>query len=139
MRERLLNVLSHAHVTIFTVDRGAKVNMLEGALIWDADDRISNDSDSMDCWYMGQTVQHVFQRLSRQKETKTAPFLQPIDDILKRRRTGEVTEHTLGRSKPPFLSHGTKYLLFLRREVVPNSVLAHLEEWQGRREGAATY
>ena len=131
MRERLLNVLSHAHVTIFTIDLEGKVTMLEGALIWDADDRVSNDSESIDCWYMGQTVQHVFQRLSRQHEANTAHFLQPIDDILTRRRTGEVTEHTLGRSPLLLLSHGTKYSLCLRWEVVPNSVLAHLEEWQG--------
>ncbi|KAJ2895643.1 Two-component system protein A [Zalerion maritima] len=95
MRERLINVIAHAQVTIFTVDVDRKVTMLEGALIWDADGACNRAESGMGSWYMGKPIENVFGGLYPQQETDSIDFLKPIDDILSRRRKDEVTEHSL--------------------------------------------
>ena len=56
MREQLLNVIRHAHVTVWVVDRDRILTFLEGKLMWDPlDEHITEDS-------VGKNVYEVFGR-----------------------------------------------------------------------------
>lgn len=56
MREQLLNVIKHAHVTVWVVDRDRTLTFLEGKLMWDPlDDHITEKS-------IGKNVYEVFGR-----------------------------------------------------------------------------
>lgn len=92
MRQQLLSVITHANITIFTVDLDRKITMLEGALIWDADTLRQDDSQ----WYIGGNVDEVFNRLNPElPEGERPDFLSAIDSIFSRRSADVVVEHAI--------------------------------------------
>lgn len=99
--KQLLTVLGHAKTTIFSVDRGHKVTMFEGALVWDAcrgNNLDSNgDEESAARKYIGRNVDEVFNDLNPQLRRGEIPaFLSPIYDMLAgRRQRDTVQEHKI--------------------------------------------
>lgn len=92
MRQQLLSVITHANITIFTVDLDRKITMLEGALIWDADTTGQDDSK----WYIGGNVDEVFNSLNPELPDGERPdFLSAIDSIFSRRSGDRVVEHAI--------------------------------------------
>ncbi|EFZ03544.2 autoinducer 2 sensor kinase/phosphatase luxQ [Metarhizium robertsii ARSEF 23] len=92
-RQQLLSVIAHSQVTIFTVDTSRRVNMLEGALIWN---HTYEDVHDPSRWYIGENMHTVFNRLVDQlPEGEQLDFLQPIEDILEGRTTEDVKQHGL--------------------------------------------
>lgn len=80
LRQQLLNVIRHSHVTIFTIDTQRQVTMLEGALIWDTN---SEDNLENSQWFVGENIYKVFNRLTEHLAEGVQPqFLEPIEDIL---------------------------------------------------------
>lgn len=92
MRQQLLSVITHANITIFTVDLDRKITMLEGALIWDANTSGQDDSK----WYIGGNVDEVFNSLNTElPEGERPDFLSAIDSIFSRRSGDVVVEHAI--------------------------------------------
>ncbi|KAL7793230.1 hypothetical protein V8C37DRAFT_107224 [Trichoderma ceciliae] len=93
MRQQLLSVIAHSHVTIFTVDPERRVTMLEGALIWNS---AAEDNHERSRWFIGENMYTVFNRLTEQVSDEERPqWLQPIEDILEGRNNEVVKEHGL--------------------------------------------
>lgn len=89
-RQQLLSVITHARVTIFTVDSQRKLTMLEGAIVWDQDEAPELDSS----WYIGNDMYEVFNRLSPKLKSGERPkFLTPIEGILNGSRREVIEEH----------------------------------------------
>ncbi|KAH6608932.1 histidine kinase [Trichoderma cornu-damae] len=94
MRQQLLSVIAHSHVTIFTVDPERRVTMLEGALIWN---NATEDNHEGSRWFVGKNMYTVFDRLTEQARDGERPqWLQPIEDIFEGRSNEDVKEHGLG-------------------------------------------
>ncbi|PHH83964.1 hypothetical protein CDD83_2711 [Cordyceps sp. RAO-2017] len=92
-RQQLLSVIAHSHVTIFTVDPGRSVTMLEGALIWNNTIEENQDGGR---WFIGENMYTVFNRLTEQLPAGERPeFLRPIEDILDGKSTEDVREHAI--------------------------------------------
>ncbi|EQK99227.1 ATPase-like, ATP-binding domain protein [Ophiocordyceps sinensis CO18] len=92
-RQQLLSVIAHSHVTIFTVDPGRMVTMLEGALIWNNTCEENHDGSR---WFIGENMYTVFNRLTEQlAEGERPEFLRPIEDILDGKSTEDVEEHAI--------------------------------------------
>ena len=92
MRQQLLSVITHANITIFTVDVERKITMLEGALIWDADTPGQDDSK----WYIGANVDEVFNCLNPElPEGERPDFLSAVDSIFSRRSGDVLVEHAI--------------------------------------------
>lgn len=92
MRQQLLSVITHANITIFTVDLDRKITMLEGALIWDTNTSGQDDSK----WYIGGNVDEVFNSLNPElPEGERPDFLSAIDSIFSRRSGDVVVEHAI--------------------------------------------
>ncbi|EJT73929.1 hypothetical protein GGTG_07783 [Gaeumannomyces tritici R3-111a-1] len=116
LREQLLTVISHAHVTIFTVDTDRRVTMLEGSISWDATGERYRDHDDGSRWYLGQNMYEVFNRLNSHLEDGERPrFLEPVESILAGRSTEDIQEHgidgrwyrtrfipVIGKTKTPY-------------------------------------
>jgi PAS domain S-box-containing protein len=97
-REQLLSVIAHARVTLFTVDVNRKVTMLEGSLIWDTFKEHSASGDENSHWFIGQSMYEVFNRLTSDLPAGERPvFLKPIEDILSRKKTEGIQEHSIGK------------------------------------------
>ncbi|KAK6612702.1 histidine kinase hhk6p [Botrytis cinerea] len=47
LRQQLLSVITHAQVTLFSVDRHRKINLLEGSFIWDLDSDVGSSDESV--------------------------------------------------------------------------------------------
>ncbi|RDA95531.1 hypothetical protein CP533_5431 [Ophiocordyceps camponoti-saundersi (nom. inval.)] len=93
MRQQLLSVIAHSHVTIFTVDPSRLVTMLEGALIWDSTYEENHDGSR---WFVGENMYTVFNRLTEQlPEGERPEFLRPIEDIIDGLSTEDVREHAI--------------------------------------------
>ncbi|KAH8836831.1 hypothetical protein MCOR27_009443 [Pyricularia oryzae] len=94
LREQLLTVITHAHVTIFTVDNDRNVTMLEGALRWDATGENYRDLEGDSKWYVGRNMYEVFNTLNSHLEDGERPrFLEPIKAILAGKSTEDIQEH----------------------------------------------
>lgn len=119
-RQQLLSVISHAHVTIFTVDMNRKVTMLEvsvanlfgsgcpehvltlgqGALMEDKHAAIHGASGSSK-WCIGADVDEVFNHLTPELPQGERPdFLDAIDAIIARKTGDYVVEHSMSTSDP---------------------------------------
>ncbi|KAI1374261.1 hypothetical protein F4677DRAFT_455528 [Hypoxylon crocopeplum] len=108
-RERLLNVLTHAQTTIFSVDHNLKVTMLEGALVWnDGGNSDGTDPDR----YVGRSIDEVLTSLNARLRSDEFPeFLEPVKHILAGKQlTESVHEHTLDDRfyRTRFLPHDEK-------------------------------
>lgn len=98
-RQQLLSVMSHSHVSIFTVDPNRKVTMLEGALIWGS---IHDEDHDGSRWYIGENIYRVFNRLTDQvTEGERPKFLESIELILDGEVKEDLKEHGIGEPRCP--------------------------------------
>ena len=73
-REQLLNVIKHAHVTVWTVDKNRRLTFIEGKLMWDNEEEvISPDS-------IGKHVSEVF--AEHRGWIDLPMYMDPINEIL---------------------------------------------------------
>ncbi|KXJ91220.1 hsp90-like protein [Microdochium bolleyi] len=93
---RLKTVLGHAQTTIFTVDRQARLSMLEGAMVWNLQNGRTKQFDSTSC--IGRNVDDVFKEIiPNVREDEATKFLAGLHDLLAGRRARDVViEHPLG-------------------------------------------
>lgn len=84
LREQLLRVIEHAHVTLWVVDQERKLTFLEGSLMWDTAENDINEG----C--IGKNIYEVF---GRHKGAEEIPFYKaPIESILEGNTTDETIE-----------------------------------------------
>ena len=84
-REQLLNVIKHAKVTVWTVDRNRNLTFLEGKLMWDAkEEDITSES-------IGNNIYDVFGR--RKGQIDLPLYRKPIEAILGGEHKEQVSEH----------------------------------------------
>ena len=84
-REQLLNVIKHAQVTVWAVDRNRKLTFLEGKLMWEDDEKdVGEDS-------IGMNIYEVFNRHKGQVDLPL--WKKPIEDILSGQAREQATEH----------------------------------------------
>lgn len=105
-RQQLLSVISHAHVTLFAVDRHRNLTLLEGSLIWDRDMSDAGGSEDESCAsgrpgqgdkYIGRNVYDVFMRANPAfPRGDIPPSLAAIEDILAGQMMEEVREFCIG-------------------------------------------
>ncbi|EDO03824.1 hypothetical protein SS1G_06305 [Sclerotinia sclerotiorum 1980 UF-70] len=104
LRQQLLSVITHAQVTLFSVDRHRKINLLEGAFIWDLESDVGSSDESLagsgkakGSDYIGKNVYNVFSHSSnhRQSHDVIPASLQPIEDILTGKVMEDMQEHTI--------------------------------------------
>ena len=84
-RERLLNVIKHANVTVWAVNKDRNLTFLEGKLMWD------DDEDEIDENSVGQNVYEVFGRHKGKRDIEL--YRQPIERIFKGEGGEELSEH----------------------------------------------
>jgi PAS domain S-box-containing protein len=83
-REQLLNVIKHALVTVWAVDRNRNLTFLEGELLWDDASSASESS-------IGENVYEVF---GRNKGADHIPlYKEPIDRIFEGKDSERISEH----------------------------------------------
>lgn len=104
LRQQLLSVISHAQVTLFSVDRHRKINLLEGSFIWDlesdagsSDESVAGSGKPKGEEYIGKNVYDVFFHSNnhRQRHDMIPTSLQPIEDILTGKTMENIQEHTI--------------------------------------------
>ncbi|KAB8304182.1 hypothetical protein EYC80_003601 [Monilinia laxa] len=103
LRQQLLSVITHAQVTLFSVDRHRRINLLEGSFIWDLESEIGSSDESVAGSgkpkgddYIGKNVYDVFTQSSHRKRHDMIPSsLQPIEDILTGKIMEDIQEHTI--------------------------------------------
>ena len=84
-REQLLNVIKHAQITVWAVDRNFVLTFLEGQVMWDVDDEDITEKS------IGHDVSKVF---GRHKGKLDLPlYINPIKEILSGKSTEEISEH----------------------------------------------
>ncbi len=84
-REQLLNVIKHAHVTVWAVDINRILTFLEGKLMWDeGEEDVSANS-------VGKHVSDVFG--NHKGEVDLPLYMKPINDILDGKSREMVHEH----------------------------------------------
>lgn len=83
-REQLLNVINHAHVTVWTVDTNRVLTFLEGKLMWEDDDNITSDS-------IGKNVYEVFGQ--HRGKLDLPLYKEAIEQILKGKAKEQISEH----------------------------------------------
>ncbi|KAH0548656.1 hypothetical protein GP486_007800 [Trichoglossum hirsutum] len=88
-REQLLNVIAHAHVTLWAVDRRRRLTLLEGRMIWNVGDAIDRSRSEL---YLGRDIYEVFGNADR---LNPPDFLKPIEDIMKGSRAEDLEEHLI--------------------------------------------
>lgn len=84
IREQLLNVINHARVTVWTIDRNCSLTFLEGRLMWDDDDDITPD-------VIGRNVYDVFGRNRGQVDLPL--YKGAIEKILNGGANEQISEH----------------------------------------------
>lgn len=83
--EKLLNVIAHAKVTVWSVDRHRNLTFLEGKLMWDASEEDIGPQS------LGQNVYDVFGR--HKGEIDLPLYKKPIEEVLDGAAKEQVTEH----------------------------------------------
>lgn len=104
LRQQLLSVITHAQVTLFSVDRHRNLNLLEGSFIWDLDSDLGSSDESVAGSgrakgddYIGKNVYDVFSHTNNtgQRHDMIPSSLQPIEDILTGKTMEDMQEHTI--------------------------------------------
>ncbi|KAH8596584.1 hypothetical protein B0O99DRAFT_509494 [Bisporella sp. PMI_857] len=110
LRQQLLSVISHAQVTLFSVDRNRNLVLLEGSFIWDmngegggSDTTEGNNKGSRSEEFIGRNIYEVFSLTGGRRILDTAwsgneeipPSLAPIEDILTGRSMEDIHEHCI--------------------------------------------
>jgi len=97
----MLSVISHAQVTLFSVDRNRNITLLEGAFIWDLESDIGSGDESGSGKltkgedYIGKNVYDIFHQGFSRRRHDIPPSLQPIEDILSGKTMEDVHEHCI--------------------------------------------
>lgn len=84
IREQLLNVIKHALVTVWAVDRDRNITFLEGELMWDEDSPSAEAS-------IGKNVYDVFGK--SQGGEQMSLYREPIDRIFDGKDSERISEH----------------------------------------------
>ena len=84
-REQLLNVIKHAHVTVWAVDSNRLLTFLEGKLMWD------NEEEDISQESVGKPIADVFGR--HKGEIDLPMYIDPINGILDGQAREMVHEH----------------------------------------------
>ena len=84
-RERLLNVIKHAKVTVWAINKDRKLTFLEGKLMWD------DDEQDVDRESIGQNVYDVFGRHKGKHDIEL--YREPIERIFNGEGKEELSEH----------------------------------------------
>ena len=84
-REQLLNVIKHAHVTVWTVDSSRNLTFLEGKLMWDREE--PNVSDHV----IGHNVYEVFGQ--HDGKADLPEYKRPMETILNGDAQEQLSEH----------------------------------------------
>ncbi|MCJ1283766.1 hypothetical protein MMC26_003097 [Xylographa opegraphella] len=84
-REQLLNVIKHAQVTVWAIDRLRQLTFLEGNLMWDPDEKYLNED------VLGKNIYEVFGQ--HQGIVDLPHYRAPIEDILNGKATEQIAEH----------------------------------------------
>jgi PAS domain S-box-containing protein len=130
-RQQLLNVIAHAQVTLFAVDRHRKLALLEGAFIWnvEATERGSGGKVFRSEDFIGMNIYEVFYRTNENHPRgQIPPSLAPIEDILTGKTTEDTREHVIGRSRAYIRKWKTNALY--RGTMVSYAIRSHL--WKER-------
>ncbi|KAI9765119.1 MAG: hypothetical protein M1840_007826 [Geoglossum simile] len=88
-REQLLNVIAHAQVTLWAVDRSRNLTLLEGRMIWGVSDSGGCSRSEV---YLGRNIYEVLGHTDRLNPPE---FLKPIEDIMKGKRAEDLEEHAI--------------------------------------------
>ncbi len=95
-------MITHAQVTLFSVNRERKVTLLEGAFIWDREcdvgsgDGSSGSKPTKGEDFVGKSVYEVlYQSKSPRDENGVPTSLRPIEDILTGKTMEDVQEHCI--------------------------------------------
>lgn len=106
-RQQLLSVISHAHVTLFAVDRHRDLTLLEGSLIWNhemsdsgasGDESGSNGQQGKSDDFIGKNVYDVFMKANPSFPRGQIPAsLAPIEAILAGQTMEDVQEFCIGK------------------------------------------
>ncbi|KAF2099304.1 hypothetical protein NA57DRAFT_23998, partial [Rhizodiscina lignyota] len=97
LREQLLKVIEHAHVTLWAVDRNRNLTLLEGNLMWKNTPEEGGSAD-IGPSSIGRNIYEVFGQ--RQGGDDIDFLKKPIEDILQDRATEEIVEiHIDGSGK----------------------------------------
>jgi hypothetical protein len=101
-RQQLLSVIAHAQVTLFSVDRNRKLNLIEGSFIWNLDGDIGSGDErgsgkaSKSEELIGQNVYDVFfSTKPGARRDQIPPSLQAVEDILTGKTIEDVNEHCI--------------------------------------------
>jgi PAS domain S-box-containing protein len=114
-REKLLNVIDHAKVTVWAVDRERNLTFLEGKLMWDVEEQdIVPEA-------LGNNIYDVFARHEGQYDLPL--YKEPIEKIFNEEAKEQISEHHIDGNGRWF-----------RTRFVP--ILAHSEESE---QGAKPY
>lgn len=85
IREQLLNVINHARVTVWTIDRNRMLTFLEGKLMWD------DDEDGITSEVIGKNVYDVF---GQHRGSIDLPlYREAIEQIIQGRAKEQISEH----------------------------------------------
>ena len=84
-REQLLNVIKHAQVTVWAIDRHRRLTFLEGKLMW------GMDQDDITYDHLGCNIYDVFGR--HKGEADLPLYRKPIEDILNGNTKEQISEH----------------------------------------------
>ena len=94
-------MITHAQVTLFSVDRNRNLVLLEGAFIWDMESDAGSESGSSPSRnstrenYIGMNIYDVFRSSSSISFDVAPPSLAPIEDILNGKSMEDVQEHCI--------------------------------------------
>ncbi|MCJ1437566.1 hypothetical protein MMC27_006953 [Xylographa pallens] len=84
-REQLLNVIKHAQVTVWAIDRLRQLTFMEGDLMWDPEEKHINKN------ILGKNIYEVF---GQHKGKVDLPhYKAPIEEILNGKATEQIAEH----------------------------------------------
>lgn len=109
IREQLLNVIKHALVTVWAVDRDRNLTFLEGDLMWDENSTCSESS-------IGKNVYDVF---AKNKGGEHVPlYREPIDRIFEGKDSERISEHFIDGNKRWFR---TRFVPMLGNQQSPGT------------------
>ena len=91
MRERFLNVIKHAQVTVWAVSKERKLVFLEGKLMWEQGERSEGDRG------LGQNVYDVLDQCDAKGDIQV--YRESLDRIMEGQGKEELIEHYVSTSK----------------------------------------
>jgi hypothetical protein len=97
MREQLLSVITHAQVTIFTVDTHFEITMVEGSFLQELIRAVGGNISPLES-PVEKNIFDVFHGIDPNLRPGIETFLAPIRDIVTGAIVEDTVEHSLGKS-----------------------------------------